>query len=153
MREYEYRRTVFYQTRDGFSFPDEHKNFNITVDQETIVQNAVNYLVHGTDYLLFPGAARAVAIAAADFISREFNEDFFDVLNDPNLMHGNDPYFVPYEKDKETYDEIIKAVNGKINWDSHRMGITLSLLQQEYMLDENGLAILPREGWKYQKGL
>ena len=35
---------------------------------------------------------------------------FYEALNDPNLLFDNDPYFVPHEKDKDTYDTILNIV-------------------------------------------
>jgi hypothetical protein len=143
MKEYEYRRTNFYTLQSSFNFEDEHKNFDIIIDEENVVEDAVKYLLDGSTYLKFPGAARAVAYAAADLIAQEFGENFFEVLNDPNLMHGNDPYFKTYEEDKEVYNEIVQRIS-HINWDSERMTITKRLLMEEYMLDKKGLEMLER---------
>ncbi len=144
MKEYTYRRNLFYSLQESFDFPDEHKNFDITIDEESVVDDAIKYLTDGTTYLKFPGAARAVAYATAELIAAEFGENFFEVLNDPNLMHGNDPYFKTYKEDKETYNQMVQRLKA-INWDSERMQITRSLLLEEYMLDENGISILPRK--------
>lgn len=145
MKEYSYRRITFYGLRGDDDFEDEHKNFNMVVDESTVVSDAVTYLLDGTSYLRFPGAARAVAIAVADILSKNFNENFFDILNDKNLMNMNDPYFVTYDEAKEVYDAILASVPlDKINWNSERMGITQRLILEEYMLDEGGLKLLPR---------
>lgn len=145
MKEYELRRSVFYKLYGHLSFEDEHKNFPIIFDESTTVEDAITYLTDGTSFLRFPGAARAVAIAAADFVARSFGEDFYEVLTNAELMHGNDPYFRTYPEDKETYDKILKAIpREKINWESHRMGITKRLITQEYMLDDEGLILLER---------
>lgn len=147
MKEYQFRRMTFYGLRGHEHFEDEHKNFDITFDEATVVQDAVTYLTDGTSYLRFPGAARAVAIAAADIISREFSEDFLTVLNDPNLMNSNDPYYRPYEKEQFVYDEILKTIpREKINWKCERMRITQRLILEEYMLDPEGLKLLDRDG-------
>ena len=147
MKEYQFRRMTFYGLRGHEHFEDEHKNFDITLDEATVVQDAVTYLTNGTSYLRFPGAARAVAIAAADIISREFSEDFLTVLNDPNLMNSNDPYYRPYEKEQFVYDEILKTIpREKINWKCERMRITQRLILEEYMLDPEGLKLLDRDG-------
>lgn len=145
MKEYTYRRISFYALHGQEDFEDEHKNFNMVIDESTVVLDAVTYLKDGTSYLRFPGAARAVAIAVADFIARNFGENFFEVLNDKNLMNMNDPYFATYDDDKETYDAILQYVPlNQINWKSERMQITERLIIQEYMLDEEGLRNLPR---------
>ncbi len=150
MKEYEYRRTVFYQLHGHESFEDEHKNFNYTIENGSVVQDAITYLLDGTSYLRFPGAARAVAIAVADLISREFGEDFFEILNQSSLMNNNDPFFKTYKEDQKTYDAILEIVpREKIVWDSPRMAITHRLILEEYMLNESGLQTLPREEWNY----
>lgn len=150
MKEYEYRRTVFYQLHGHESFEDEHQNFEYTIENETVVQDAVTYLLDGSSYLRFPGAARAVAIAVADLISREFGEDFFETLNQSSLMNNNDPFFKTYKEDQKTYDAILEKVpREKIVWDSPRMAITHRLIREEYMLDDSGLQTLPREEWNY----
>lgn len=144
MKHYEYRRTTFYSLRGHETFEDDHKNFPIINAPETTVADAVIYLIDGTSYLRFPGAARAVAIATADLIARRFNEDFYVVLDDPQLMHGNDPYFRRYSEEKEIYDAILeKCPRDKIVWNSHRMQITQRLILEEYMLDPEGLKLLP----------
>lgn len=149
MTEYEYRRTVFYQLNADREFPDNHKNFDITIHEDTVVEDAVAYLTLGTSHTRFPGAARAVAIATADFLNKSFGVDFYEALNDPNLMHGNDPYFKPYSEDKGIYDAIITWIPRKyFRWETERMQITLNLLKEEYMLDEEGLTLLPRSEWK-----
>lgn len=145
MKEYTYRRISFYALHGQDDFEDEHKNFKMVVDESTVIADAVTYLKDGTSYLRFPGAARAVAIAVADIIARNFNENFFDILNDKNLMNMNDPFFATYDEAKEVYDAILESVPlHKINWSSERMGITERLILQEYMLDEKGLEHLPR---------
>ena len=50
-----------------------------------------------------------VAICYAFWIMEDYNENFYDVLNDPELL-PMDPYFVPYRKDSITYNNIIAVV-------------------------------------------
>lgn len=144
MKYYEYRRLTFYALVDEFNFEDQHKNFDIIHSPDTVVQDAIEYLRTGTSYLRFPGAARAVAISTAAIVSSKFNEDFFEVLNNTNLMNNNDPYFQTYTQSREEYDQILSVVPlGSINWNSERMQITKRLILEEYMLDEIGLKRLP----------
>lgn len=76
-------------------------------DKNSIVKRAIEYPVIGSGVLYYPGKSYAVAIAAAWYLEKYHNEDFLEVLDDPDLLYGNDPYFVPYSQDKETYDRII----------------------------------------------
>jgi hypothetical protein len=51
-----------------------------------------------------------VAICYAWWLSHDFQEDFADLLNDKDLLYGNDPYFKPYSEDTDTYNAIIDKV-------------------------------------------
>jgi hypothetical protein len=51
-----------------------------------------------------------VAICYAKWLTKDFAEDFFTVLNDPDLLYNNDPTFIPYQESKEIYDSIIEQV-------------------------------------------
>ncbi len=76
-------------------------------DKESIIKRAVNYCKIQTNELYYPGKSYAVAIVFAYLLEREFGETFLTVLDDPNLLYENDPYFKRYSEDKETYDLII----------------------------------------------
>lgn len=139
-----YRRNTFYALNGHKDFADHHSNFLIEIHEETTVQDAVSYLLDGSCHTRFPGAARAVAVATAQFLSEQFGEDFYQNLSDPMLMQGNDPYFQTYLENQKVYDEILRRVpRDHINWESDRMQITLKILMEEYMLDESGQSILP----------
>lgn len=147
--ESSYRRQVFYQLNGHKEFPDNHANFPIVASEESTIEDGAEYLLTGTSYLKFPGAARAVAIATAAFLAEHFGENFYKTLDDPNLMQGNDPYFKTYSDAKDVYDGILRIVPIEgINWQSPRMQITRNLLLEEYMLDSPGLEALPRSQWK-----
>ncbi len=70
-------------------------------------------LLHFTNYVdewIYPAKSYFVAICYASWIASDFNEDFYEILDDPMLLAGNDPYFVPYSKSKYEYDEILKHI-------------------------------------------
>lgn len=50
-----------------------------------------------------------VALCYAFWIMEDYNENFYDVLNDSELLPLDD-YFVPYREDSNTYNEIIGIV-------------------------------------------
>jgi len=51
-----------------------------------------------------------VAICYAWWQSHDGEEDFAAVLDDKDLLYGNDPYFRPYSADKDTYNAIMDKV-------------------------------------------
>lgn len=81
-----------------------------------IVENALFYLKEKADYGIYPAKSYIVAIIYATMISRHYGEDFYEVLDDPDLLYGQDEFFVPYSKDKENYDKIIARLDEMPNW-------------------------------------
>ena len=45
-----------------------------------------------------------------------FKEPFYNALNDEDLLFNNDPHFVPYWQDEETYDAILD----KMEWNESK---------------------------------
>lgn len=83
---------------------------------EDKVNAALGYVREQSDVGVYPGKSYMVAIIYATMLEKVYNEDFYEVLDDPDLLHGQDDFFVPYSQDKETYDAIIKALEGMPNW-------------------------------------
>ena len=59
---------------------------------------------------IYPSKSYVVAICYAYWLSKDFGEDFYELLSDKDLLYGNDPYFKTYEEDTKTYDEILKKI-------------------------------------------
>jgi hypothetical protein len=97
--------------RINSSFDDDLKNFDIKeVDGTDIINYAVDYFTNDKAGWIYPSKSYVVAICYAKWLSKEFGEQFYSVLDDPDLLYGNDPYFLPYSESKEIYNEIIKQV-------------------------------------------
>jgi hypothetical protein len=79
---------------------------------EDIVDSAVRYFLENTQGWVYPAKSYVVAICYARWLSKDYNEDLYELLNDPDLLYGNDPYFVTYSSDPGTYDSIIKEIGG-----------------------------------------
>ena len=92
-------------------YSDDLNDVDITiVNKEDIADAAIRHFEEYVDEWIYPAKSYVVAICYATWIAQDFNEDFHDLLNDPELLAGNDPYFIPYEEDKYTYDLIIEAI-------------------------------------------
>jgi hypothetical protein len=87
---------------------------NVEVRDE-IVENAIKYFTTTELGWVYPAKSYVVAICYARWLNQHFSEDFYESLNDPELLHGNDPYYVPYEQDKDTYNKILNAVGFDFN--------------------------------------
>ena len=74
---------------------------------ENVVEDALRYFEERDVGWLYPSKSYVVAICYAWWLSHDFKEDFADLLNDKDLLYGNDPYFRPYSADKDTYNAIM----------------------------------------------
>lgn len=77
-------------------------------DEDEIIRRALQYPIAQTVELYYPAKSYAVAIIFAYLLEQEFDEDFYESLQDANLLFENDPYFKPYEDYHiEIYNRII----------------------------------------------
>lgn len=113
-------------------------------EKEKIVQRATAYPVVQTKELYYPGKSYAIAVTFAKQLENNFGVDFYEALDDPDLLYGNDPYFVRYSDDKETYDKIIE----NFPWDafegecSENFKKTLYYFDFEFFLHEDSKQFL-----------
>jgi hypothetical protein len=107
MKEWKIRQEIFH--RLNTEHDDDLSLHNVEVRDE-IVENAVKYFTTTELGWVYPAKSYVVAICYARWLNQHFSEDFYESLNDPELLHGNDPYYVPYEQDKDTYNKILNAV-------------------------------------------
>ena len=53
-----------------------------------------------------------VGICYARWLSEMFGGSPIDYLEDPDLLYGNDPYYVTYSTDPETYHQVLNGIGG-----------------------------------------
>lgn len=104
MKEHKVRQELFHRLNP--EFVDDLNKIEIEISED-IVGTAVKYLTQRDVGWYYPGKSYAVAVLYAKWISEEFGGEFLEHLDDPGLLYFNDPYFVPYGEDPETYDKII----------------------------------------------
>ena len=108
MQEWKIRQQYFDMMNGTNRYTDDLNDVDITIiDREELVDAAIQHFEEYIDEWIYPAKSYVVAICYAHWLNRDFNEPFFDALNDPELLFNNDPHFVPYWQDKETYDEIL----------------------------------------------
>lgn len=107
MKEWKIAQDVFHRLNRNHE--DDLKKVDITFSDETVA-DAILHFNRKVDYWIYPAKSYFVAICYASWISEDFGEDFYGVLSDPELLAGNDPYFIPYEKDMETYNRILEVI-------------------------------------------
>lgn len=99
------------------AFHTANKNYkdDLTDEQivisDDIVEDALMHFDRYVEDWVYPAKSYVVAICYAKWLERDFGEDFYDVLDDEELLFGNDPYFVPYSEDEQVYDAIISELD------------------------------------------
>lgn len=107
MKEWKVRQEVYRRLNDITT--DDLNKVDILWQPDTIVEDALRHWEEEVENWIYPGKSYFVAICYAHWISEDFKEDFYEVLNDPDLL-PDDPYFVPYSQAKDIYDEILGEV-------------------------------------------
>ena len=98
MKEWKIKQEIFHRLHKKYD--DDLKLFDIEVT-DNVVEKAIEYFNNDKLGWVYPSKSYVVAICYAKWISQDFNENFYEILNDGNLLSGNDPYFLPYEKSKK----------------------------------------------------
>ena len=109
MQEWKARQKAYHMTQSLFR--DDLNEVDIRWEPDNIVDLALMHFKEYVDEWIYPAKSYVVAICYAKWISQDFNEFFYDVLNDEELLFGNDPHFVPYFKSKKIYDDILDQLN------------------------------------------
>lgn len=107
MKEWKIRQEIYHRLIQDHG--DDLNQQSIEISQN-IAGTAIRYFNERDIGWIYPGKSYAVAVLYAWWLSQDFNEDFIQLLDDPDLLHGNDPYFVPYSQDPENYVKIIAAI-------------------------------------------
>jgi hypothetical protein len=106
-KEWKIRQALYHKLNSDYT--DDLKKVKIEINKN-IVENAVRYFFNEDIPFIYPSKSYVVAICYAYWLSKDFGEDFYELLDDNNLLYGNDPYFKTYSEDTKTYDEILKKV-------------------------------------------
>jgi hypothetical protein len=118
-------------------YDDDLKHFDIElVQDDQIVAKAVEYFTSEKLGWVYPSKSYVVAICYAKWISNIWGYEFYDLLNDPDLLYGNDPYFKTYQEDKETYNKILSVVGLDFDETAGIIPDVKNYFEKEFMLGE-----------------
>lgn len=95
--------------------PDDFSNMQIVEDVE-IVKNALHYFKEATFPLIYPAKSYAVAVIYAVKLNELYGVDIYETLSDSDLFLGQDPFFVTYTQDPESYDRIMDELSHMPDW-------------------------------------
>jgi len=108
MQDWKIKQEIYHRLNTVHS--DDLNIVNIVFTEE-IVNDAVRHFREQVNQWIYPAKSYFVAICYAHWISEDYNEDFYNLLNDPMLLAGNDPYYKTYSEDPETYDNILSQIS------------------------------------------
>lgn len=110
MKEWKVNQLLYHRLTEEHS--DDTRNFT-TISDPDVVGEALRYFRAPIAASVYPGKSYAIAVIYARLLRDHFDEDFYEVLDDPDLLFGNDPYFVPYSENKTDYDKILEGLGDR----------------------------------------
>jgi hypothetical protein len=100
-----------------------------------IIDNAIKYFTTNELGWVYPAKSYVVAICYARWLSEQYGGSGFEYLEDPDLLYGNDPYFVTYSTDPPTYHAILNKIGGwTFNEDLGIVADVKGYFKEEFML-------------------
>lgn len=140
MKDYKAYQYIYNRTHEHEDFIEEDYVYADT-DQE-ILKYGVAYFYEDLSRLYYPAKSYSVAIIYSYLISKNFHENFYEVLNDEDLFCGNDRFFTPYQERKPLYDYIIKSIalfdeDFVLNMNLEQISKTVGFFEKEF-----GISIL-----------
>jgi len=106
MQEWKIKQKLYHKLNKDYE--DDLTDVDIEITDD-IAFHAIRYFKEKDIGWIYPSKSYMVAICFAFWIMEDYDENFYSVLKDPELL-PMDPYFVPYADDRKTYDEIISVV-------------------------------------------
>lgn len=95
---------------------DDASNFETKMHWD-IPGTAIEFVTNKSPIAVYPGKSYIVGIIYATMLNKVYGVDVREALNDPELLYGQDPYFVPYSNDPVVYDDILKRLSElPFNW-------------------------------------
>jgi hypothetical protein len=107
MEDWKIRQELYHRLNTVHDDDLNDKNIEIT---DNIVADAVRYFTEKDIGWIYPSKSYMVAICYAKWLSEEFGGNPIDYLNDIDLLFGNDPYFIIYDEDAVTYNQILDRI-------------------------------------------
>ena len=134
MTEWKIRQEIYHRLKKDYD--DDLSKYEIEFTKD-IVNQSIRYFYERDIGWIYPAKSYMVAICYARWLSEEFGKDPINYLNDPELLYNNDPYFIPYDEDSNTYCRILEEIGG---WNfSENLGMVPDVRQyfnEEFMLND-----------------
>jgi len=134
MEDWKIRQELYHRLNTVHDDDLNDKNIEIT---DNVVTDAVRYFTEKDIGWIYPSKSYMVAICYAKWLSEEFGGNPIDYLNDIDLLFGNDPYFVTYDEDVVTYNQILSYIGGwKFNENIGYVADVKKYFVEEFMIND-----------------
>ena len=97
---------------------------------EELVNEIVDFFISGSK-LIYPAKSYFVAIVYAKLLEEYFNENFYDCLNDKELL-PDDYFFVPYNRNRNVYNAVLSKIGDPLEYKAAEK--TKEYFYQEFLL-------------------
>lgn len=130
--DWKIRQEIFHRLQTEHD--DDLNTKNIIISDNT-VNDAIKYFNQRDIGWIYPAKSYMVGLCYARWLAKEFGGRPLEYLEDPDLLYGNDPYFVTYSLDAKTYIQILDQIGG---WDfDESLGMVPDVrkyFEEEFML-------------------
>lgn len=109
---------------------DMHKQYN--ENYNNVVQQVISFF-ENKSLLIYPAKSYFVAIIYAKCMQYYFNVNFYDALDDDELLIY-DKYFVKYSLSKCIYDSILQKININTILDCESAQTTINYFKNEFLI-------------------
>jgi hypothetical protein len=134
MTEWKTRQQIYHRLNTEFTDDLNTKTIELS---DNIVDNAVRYFKENKVGWIYPAKSYMVGICYARWLAQHFGGDPIEYLEDPDLLFGNDPYFVQYSTDPETYHKILNLVGAwNFSEDQGMVPDVYDYFLEEFMINE-----------------
>jgi hypothetical protein len=106
MQEWKIKQEIYH--RLNHEYRDDLNEVDVVMSDD--YNDIIRHFHEKVDQWIYPAKSYFVAVCYASWISEDYNEDLIELLKDPMLLAGNDPYFKTYEEDQETYNKILRDI-------------------------------------------
>jgi hypothetical protein len=123
MKYYKVQQFLFNRLNQHDDLIDD-KGIIFLESSEAIITHTIEYFREPVDHLVYPAKSFAVAIIYSFLIEKNFKTSFYESLNDPELLCGNDRFYKTYYERKDVYDAIISSID--LSSETFRLNCLLS---------------------------
>jgi len=136
MKNYKDLQHLYHCTMQTTDYIDN--NDIIYVSRQNLPERIIAYFNIEVTQLEYPAKSYAVAIIYAKLLEKYFDEDFYQALNDPDLLYNNDRFFVPYKEDQVMYDHVLSQISLNFNgWLPTQVHKTIKFFEKEFFIGQD----------------